>query len=67
LLAGQDNTSGNLVTKNQRERMSGRDTVYSEADVGVTNATAGNLDDDLVDAGLKRRKRPAFKRLAHGK
>jgi hypothetical protein len=45
---GINDCAADLVTECQRERMAGWDAVVKEAQVGMTDAACGNLDQDLV-------------------
>jgi hypothetical protein len=52
------------VAEDQGERVAGRNSAEGEADVGVTDTAAGDLDDDLVRAGVEWWKIVAFEGLA---
>jgi hypothetical protein len=64
ILARGHHPTGDLVTEDQGKRMAGRNPAEGEADVGVTDTAAGDLDDDLVRAGVEWWKIVAFEGLA---
>jgi hypothetical protein len=51
--ACRDDHAGDLVSEDERERVAGADAVNREADVGVAQAAAGDLDDDFAWTGVR--------------
>ena len=50
--AGLDDAAADFVAEREGERMPRRHAVVEEAEIGVTDAAAGDLDDHVVVAGV---------------
>jgi hypothetical protein len=48
LVTGGDNAPADLVAEHERQRFPRRNSIHSEADIGMADAAAGDFYDDLV-------------------
>jgi hypothetical protein len=65
-VTGGDYVPADFVPEHERKGLSRRHATHSEANVGVADTTAGNLDNDFFRSGFERWKLNPFQRLTRG-